>query len=218
MALPRPCIVTDLVMKTPWGYRRNRFYWEATVQPTGITQLEAICNRVHAVISPQVAVLCTTQIEIERMEGRYFGTGTTGFEGNSTTASVQGEFAAVTPGSATDESESSIADTMPDESVLIIQKRTGNTSRSKNGRWFFSGLSEQMQNAGIIDPEMTANAKALADLLSTDITVSVGFSTVLHARHFDQKNSNLLPITKCYALRVIGTRKDRRRPLKLERL
>lgn len=214
--IPRSTIVCDLVTETPWALRRNRFYFTSDNAPTGLTDLEHICNRVMAVYSPLLKVMQTTQVKQLRVEGRWYGPGTTGWEANSTSAAVAGTLPAVTPNSETD-AEDSMMDTLPDEVCLIIQKRTGNTGRSKYGRWFFTGLSEKVQNAGQVDQEMIANAKTLAASLSDDITVSTGFATVLHARHWDKKNNVMLPITKCYVVRAIGTRKDRRRPLKLER-
>lgn len=218
MPVPRPCLVTDMCVQTPWSLRRSRFYWNLTVAPTGITQIEACCNRLMAVYGTLFANLMTMQVSIVRFEGRWFGPGTQGFEGNSTVGAIQGANTAATPG-LDDPPETDVQpDTLPDEVCLIVQKRTGNTSRSKNGRWFFSGLTEKIQNAGLIEPEWIGTCTTLANALSTDVTVSSGFSTVMNARHWDQKNSDLLPITKCYALRVMGTRRDRRNPLKLERL
>lgn len=217
MSLPSSTLVADMCVQTPWALRRNRFYFSPTVPPGGITQVEACMNRLMAVYAPVFAPIMTTQVKILRFEGQWFGGGGSGFEGNSTVGAVSGTWAAVQPNSSTD-LDDQLPDTLPDEASLIIQKRTGNRARSKNGRWFFCGLSEQMQNAGQIDAQQTGLAITIATLLSDDVTVSSGFSTVLHARHYDHKNSALLPITKCYAIRTLGTRRDRRGPLRLERI
>lgn len=218
MAVPRPCLVIDLVTRTHWASRRNRFYFEATVAPTGLTQLEACCNAVLTKIGSAWSAIMTTQAKIERAEGRWYGAGTAGFEANSTINGIQGALLGVTPGSPTDATSDSLADTLPDEVVLILQKRTGNTGRSQMGRWFISGLSEQVQNHGIIDAEMVGDIRGIADLMTENITVTGGFSSVLSHRHWNRKANTLMPITKCYAIRAIGTRKDRRRPLTLERV
>lgn len=218
MSFPSNTLITDMVTRTPWGERRNRFYWDASVGPTGLTQLEAICDRVLAVIGTNYITLLSAQCQIMRFEGRFYGAGSTEFEANSTSAPLDGARVAVIPNSGTDAIESTLADTLPDEVCLIVQKRTGNIGRSKRGRWFFTGLSEQIQNAGEVDAAVRASVKVFADTLSNDITVSSGFSTVLHARHYDKLNHALLPITKCYAIRTMGTRRDRRRPLRLSRL
>lgn len=218
MSLPNNVLVTDMVTRTPWSERRNRFYWDLSVAPTGLTQIESCCNRLHVIISDEVIGFLTTQCYVERWEGRWYGSGGAQFEANSTTAAKQGLVTAVTPGSVSDETLSAVADTLPDEAALIVQKRTGQAGRTKRGRWFFSGLSEQCQNAGEIDIEWRQTFKDFANVLSNDVTVSTGFSTVMHARHLDNKNSVLEPITKCYAIRTLGTRKDRRKPLTLSRL
>jgi hypothetical protein len=218
MAYPVNTLVADMVTRTPWGERRNRFYFEPTVSPTGITQLEAIMNRLHAVISALAIEIMSNQCSVVRWEGRFYGTGSSEFEANSTTAAQPGNHIAVTPNSTTDETSSYTADTLPDEACLIVQKRTGTIGRSKRGRWFFCGLSEVMQNAGEIDIEYRGQAIDLANGLSSDVTVTSGFSTILHARHYDHKNNMMLPITKCYAIRTLGSRRDRRAPLRLSRL
>ena len=219
MPIPRPCVVTDLVTDTTFKLRRTRFFWTTDVAPTGITDLEAICNRLMAVIPPLLAPMMTTQAKMLRFEGKWYGPGTSGWEGNSTVAAVPGENPAVTPGSETEAEEGIelVADTLPDEVSMVIQKRTGNTGRSQMGRWFFTGLSEKINNHGRLTSTWVATAKNIANALSADVTVSGAYATVLHARHYDQKNSVLMPITKCYVLRTLGTRLDRRRPLEMER-
>lgn len=218
MALPpRPCLVADLVTRTPWSERRNRFYFTSDTPLTGLSDVEACCNNIFVTYATLYKKLTTTQVQHVRVEGRWYGGGTSELEGNSTLPEMQGELSAVTPGSESDE-EDITPDTLPDEVSLIIQKRTGNSGRNNRGRWFFCGLGESVQNAGIIDVAMYGPVKTFANKLSDNITVSGAFSTVLHARHFDQKGGELDPITKCYAIRVLGTRKDRRSPLKLERL
>jgi hypothetical protein len=101
---------------------------------------------------------------------------------------------------------------------LIIQKRCGILGRSNRGRWFIPGLHEALQNAGVIDVEYRAACKTIADLMSTDVTVSTGFSTVMHARHYNRKLGTVVPITKCYAIGALGTRRDRRQPIRLFRI
>lgn len=219
MPIPRPCIVADMVVDTSWGIRRNRFYFEADIPPAGITDLEAMMNRLMAVYCPLFITKMTSQCKILRFEGRWYGAGTTGWEGNSTVSAETGTNAAVTPGSTSEaEGEADIlTDTLPDEVSVIIQKRTGNTGPSQMGRWFFTGFSEKLNNHGVIAVNWIAGLKAIADLLSTDVTVTGAFSTVMHPRHYNQKANSLMPITKCYVLKTLGTRKDRRRPLALER-
>jgi hypothetical protein len=170
-----------------------------------------------AVVPTVLVQFMSTQCSVERAEGRWYGGGSENFEANSTVARQVGALTAVTPNSPSDESDS-LPDTLPDEVCIIVQKRTGNTGRAKRGRWFFCGLSEQMQNAGEVDFQYRDDVKSFADLLSTSIVVTTGFSTTLNARHYDRKDNILMPITKCYALRTMGSRRDRRSPLRLTRL
>lgn len=216
---PANTLVTDMVIQTPWRERRVRFFWDLTVAPTGITQIEACCNRLMVTHASVWAGFMTTQVFVTRFEGRWYGPSGTTFEGNSTSAQVQGSFTAVTPNSASDATGSSAsADTLPDEVCFIIQKRTGVIGRSSRGRWFICGLGEAVQNAGEVDTEYRALLKGVTDQMSTDVAVTVGFSTVMHARHYNRKSNILQPIVKCYALRTMGSRRDRRSPLRLSRL
>lgn len=218
MPIPPSTLVTDMVIQTPWAERRCRFYWEVSAPPTTLTHLEAICDRLMGTVAVNFKAIMTTQVFITRFEGRWYGTGTTTFEANSTVASAQGTFTAVQPNSGSDSTTSNVSDTLPDEACLIIQKRTGTIGRAAMGRWFVPGLSEQMQNAGEVDIEFRTLAKTLADTCSSSVTVSTGFSTILNPRHYNRKTNALMVITKCYALRTIGTRRDRRKPLRLSRL
>lgn len=214
--IPTPVIVCDLVQVTPAGFRRNRFYFSPTVNPTGITQLEAVANRCLTVLTADIKLLCTTVVKFARAECQFKGTGGEEFEANSTIAGVPGALAATIPGALGEEATDT--DTLPDDVVLIIQKRTGSKGRGKRGRWFFSGLSEQIQNDGLLTQDGPGLAKAAADNFSADIAVTGAFTTTLHARHWDRKDSLLLPITKCYAIATLGSRMERRRPHRLERV
>jgi hypothetical protein len=208
-----------MVIKTYWRERRCRFFWDLSVAPTGLTQIEACCNRLMAQYPPFFTPYLSNQTFITRFEGRWYGGGGAAFEGNSTVAAVQGGLTTVIPNSGADATGSSgQADTLPDEACLIIQKRTGLTGRSNYGRWFIPGLGEAIQNAGEIDVEYRGLIKVTADSLSTDVVVSTGFSTVMHARHYNRKTNALIPITKCYAIQTLGSRRDRRRPLRLSRI
>lgn len=215
--IPKPVFIGDLVMKTQQGFRRNRFYYVLDLPATTITAVEICAEKLFGVITPKLKQLVTAQVELLRVEGRFFGADGSDIEGNSTSPKVLGDITAVTPGSESD--DGSLPDTMPDESVLIIQKRTGTAGRGARGRWFFSGLGEAVQNNGVIVEGFQDDAKELADVLSEDIDTGAGdFTTTMHARHWNRDSNTLMPITKCYAIRVIGTRKERRNPLQLERL
>lgn len=208
MAIPSPVLVMDLVTKMPSGEYRNRFYFEATIYPTTIPQLEACCNRVMSVYTTLLSALCTTQVSFTKVEGRAYGVGGTEFEANSTSPEVAGGITAVAPNSPSE--DGSLPDTFGADVVLIVQKRTGKVGRQKRGRWFFCGLSEQLANNGLIIDDVLVNVKGLADGLSNTVTVTSGFSTVLNPRHWDRKGNTLEPITKCYAIRNLGSRDDRR--------
>jgi hypothetical protein len=216
--IPRPVLIADLVTDTTYAERRNRFYFAADTAPTGITPLENICNFIMNKYSPLLSQFLTTQSRIVRVEGQWMGSGSTGFEANSTVAAVPGVHTAVTPGAVSEDEASTITDTLPDEVSLIIQKRTGNTNRGSMGRWFFTGLTEKMQNHGVIARDYLTSVVSLANQFSDDITVTGSGATILHARHWNRKANSLQPITKCYALKVLGTRLDRRNPLRLTRV
>lgn len=216
--IPRSTLRTALVMITPAGIRRNTFYWTLDTPPTGLTDLEACCNKALTVIGTDLKKILTTKVAIVKMEGRWYGPGTTGFEADSTIGALTGEMAASQPGGTGDDDDQGTADTLPDEVSLIVQKRTGNTGRSAYGRWFFCGLSENVQNAGKVDVQAVGLCRNFANSLSNDITVTGGFATIMHARHWDKKNNTMRPITKCYAVATMGSRIDRRRPHQMNRL
>ena len=110
-------------------------------------------------------------------------------------------------------------DIMPDDTCLVIQKKTGLKGRANQGRLFIGGISETIQYAGEVSAAYATQAKTLAAKVNTDITVSgSGFTTVLHARHWNRKANQMKPITKVYVVKAIGSRMDRRPKQLWERL
>lgn len=217
MPLPSQTIVADIVIATPWAERRCRNYYQPDIPPSNLTQLEAVANAILLHYQTSWASLSTTQCWMRRVESRFYGGPSNEFEANSTGGGTQGSAPAATPGGGSD--DGTTVDTLADEHSLIVQIRTGQSGRSKRGRRFICGLSEKVQNAGKISMGFIAACKSFADKFPADVTVNAsGLSTALHARHYDRKNSVLVPITKAYALATLGSRIDRRNPLRLSRL
>jgi hypothetical protein len=96
---------------------------------------------------------------------------------------------------------------LPMYSALIIQKTTEKFGRSKRGRFFVPLISEQAQHDGIIDTLNASTCRELADIFQTDREIGTGTAS---ARHWDRKNNTFDPITRCYPLDVLGTRRDRK--------
>jgi hypothetical protein len=208
MPIPAGTVVTDLVIKTVHAERKSRFYWTSDVAPAEVRDMEAIANEVKTTFAAQVAALMPTTHSVLRVDARYYS-GVLDLEAPSNTAAVPGTIP--TGGTVA-------VDAMPDEAALILRVQTGKLGRSKRGRRFISGLSEDINAGGAVATGARARCVALATKVAQDIEVTsddAQFVTFLHARHYDRKFAKLEVITKCWALSAIGTRKDRRKPLAL---
>jgi len=219
-AIPTPCVAFDLCILTKHAIRRSRLYYEFDgAPPTNEVQLGACCEHVKSQFGPAIAELLPDCHRFEKVEGTYFGAGGSGFVAASTSAAVDGEL--TSPDSLTEDEaiEGGSEDVMPDEAALIIQRRTGMRGRQNYGRLFLSGLSERINFAGQVTPDFHGLAKAVAALVPADMNVAAeDYTGLMHARHWNRKDNILMPVTKAYVVGAIGTRKDRRPPLTLERL
>ena len=218
--IPPPILTADLVILTKHQPLRSRLYWASDTAPENETHLTVIADAIKtAFTNPLIALMPDTHF-FQRVECRWYGAGDSAFFANSTSVAAEGEIDAPDENNAVADGAGSLSeDIMPDDTCLVIQKKTGLKGRANQGRLFIGGISETIQYAGEVSAAYATQAKTLAAKVNTDITVSgSGFTTVLHARHWNRKANQMKPITKVYVVKAIGSRMDRRPKQLWERL
>lgn len=217
-AIPTPTITADLCIKTKWGTRKSRLFYEPETLPTDEIQLGACATAIFTKFGDKIIEVLPDEHQFVAVECVFYGPGGEGFVANSSQDPLDGSLS--TPDENTPESDGAgdSEDILPDECALIIQRRTGKRGRSKYGRLYIGGLSEKIQYAGEISSAYRAECVAIATAVPQDIAVAGAFTSVLHARHWDRKNNVMEPVTKAYAVNGIGSRRDRRRPTPMSRL
>lgn len=214
MPIPGATFVADLVTKTLNGRRRNRMYYGSAWVPESYDHMEHAANAIHDFFAPKFSALMDYSAFFEKVELQYISGGVEGFVGVSTKPAVQG-------GVAPDISELDEDDSwqLPDECSLIIRIATGKRGRSKQGRRFITGLSEAINKGGKIEPVYAPECIALATAIPAQIevasnpTIEIAANQYLDARHYDRKNNVMEVLVKAWALDMIGSRIDRRKPL-----
>jgi hypothetical protein len=217
MPIPAAHFVCDVVTRTANGRRRNRFYFAkdaAAPNPANATDLRVVANAVMGYIGPLMAALMDNESKVEKVESRWISGAASDWESVSDSDEIDGVIDIV------DGSTSDHAGQLPDEVSLMIRIRTGLAGRNKRGRRFITGLSELINEAGeITKTDYKDAAKALANAMPTAITVSGygefegEFPGMLLPRHYNRKDSEMLPITAGQAIATLATRRDRRKPL-----
>lgn len=218
--IPAPILTADLCILTKHKMIRSRTYWSSDTAPENETQLTVIADAIKTAFNAVIIALLPDSHYFQRVECRWYGAGDSAFFANSTSAASQGSIDAPDNNDSLSDGAGSLSeDIMPDDTCLIIQKKTGLKGRANQGRIFFGGLAENVNYAGEVSSPFEANAKALAAKLNTDINVAgSGYTTVLHGRHWNRKVNQMKAITKVYVVKGIGSRMDRRPKTLMERL
>lgn len=218
MTLPNPFLYADVLIQTPRATRKVRLHYAATTAPAVYNHVQAIANYVHLVIGGAFATVMPAECKVAGTVARYI-TDSVDLEAPSTEAAITGTMTAIIEAlDGTDHFD------MPDEACLIFRKITGHGGRSKRGRIFLPGISEVVNDGGRIYTGAKAAVISIAELLTAPVAVTYtdgeevepAFAANLNLRLFDQKNSMLVPVMKCVALDIIGSRIDRRKPLPLQ--
>lgn len=210
MSIPNACLTADLVIHTAvGGYRRSRLYYTLSSAPATVHELTRCCNALSVKFAPLLTPLLPTSHQFLGVEGRYKAAGVD-LESNSTNGPFEGDVSA-------GGEEEGTSDGLPDEAAIIIKRITGKGGRSKRGRLFIGGLSESINNNGVIATSAIDVCKDLMNAVPEDVVFSINEETesTMHARHWDRKNSVLEPVVSAALCLTIGSRIDRRQPLEL---
>lgn len=98
-------------------------------------------------------------------------------------------------------------DTLPPNTALVIQRRTGIAGRNNRGRVFIPFISEALQAKGYLeDGASRAQAAAFASYMAANHTT---LTYTIAARHWDRKNDRLEVVTSCRYVDGFRTRTDR---------
>lgn len=216
--LPRPCIVTDLCIETTRKIIRSRLYWHPTTSPDTESDLTVCADAVKSAFTPALPELLPDRHSFIRVEAYAYVGVDNYFFANSVAAPGPG-LIGVPGNDGDDDAEGAGEDILPDDTALVIQKKTGIQGKSNQGRLFIGGIAETVQIRGVVTPGFVTKVKTLASKVNTSINVSgSGFTTTLEARHWARKAGILRPITKVYVVKTMGTRMDRRKATGWERL
>lgn len=217
--IPAGIIVADLCILTTHRMIRSRTYWSPDVAPETEIHLTVIADAVKTAFTTAIPDLMPTNHFFQRVECRFYGSGNSFFFANSVAAAGPGLIASAEAPTTEFDPTSTSEDIMPDDTALILQKKTGLRGRANQGRVFIGGMSEKVQFAGEVTELYIEKVKTLAGKLNTSITVNgSGYSSPIHGRHWNRKDNVMRPITKVYAVKAIGSRMDRRPKLLYERL
>lgn len=194
---PRSLTLT-LFIQTPLGTRSNHAYFELDAGDTApvIGDMVTVANDAFTAFSGPVAHILSASVLFAQIVARY-RSGSQDYEGVSSEAAVAGFRTG--------------GDGMPDQDVFEIRKVTGQPGRQKRGRVFISGCNEVDNIEGKLNPASYDLFAAAAAPFGADLTA--GGST-WHARHWDRKDSLLVPIQAVYAMSIFYSQRKRRRPLR----
>lgn len=215
--IPNGSLVADIVIGTPYRHLRSRLYYVSDTAPETESNLVVIADAIKSHLTPTLPALLPDTNAFNRVEVKYYGAGDTLIFAQSSAAAGFGLIDA--PDAQDEDGGSESEDIMPTETALIIQRKTGFRGRSNQGRIFIGGIAETVQMRGLIANDFIAPVKTFAAKLNVDINVAgSGFTSVLHARHWNRKTNVLRPVTKIYVVAGTGTRRDRRIKAFRERL
>lgn len=200
----KACLTTKFFVQGTKKVMSFTAYWE---NDEGFTPtqaiMESIADNFYDEVKSLWANLASAAMYMQGCQAIYEKT-TTFWEAMST--------GAIWPGSiAVDPLDELGGDLMPDHDALIIQRRTGKKGRNNAGRMFVPGIDEDVNRNGIVDPDHTGDADNLAAFFGADFTIPAGEAAglVFHARHWDRKTPDLVPIIDARWVNLIGTRRDR---------
>lgn len=170
----------------PWS---TTTYWQAA--STQISQANALAaaEAYHTQFAEVVSLLLATSVKVASTRVRVFLSGSL----------IEAEHAEEIPGAG------GTAEALPRQDCIVIQRRTASFGRSYQGRIFLSGIAEAVQTNGEISNASRADAKEVATFLGADRTFNVPF----HARHWNRKMNTFVPISACYAVIELKSRRDR---------
>jgi hypothetical protein len=102
------------------------------------------------------------------------------------------------------------ADTLPEEDVYCIQRRTGGIGRNRRGRVFFPFVPVSFVALG---GELTTNGKAAAAALATMVKSSLTMNGIpFTPQTIDWKNGQCVPVVQTGYVTATCSRRDRRFP------
>ncbi len=205
------CVTSRLFIEHPRYTMSNILIYSAPTLPTTIDGVRAVGNAIFAAWMTVLAPLYSSTVTFRGAFTTVQSGSGSGWEDFTTTGTGPG-----TEGGGT-EADESVGDpgALPAETALIVKKLTGKAGPFKRGRWFFGGVSENVQINGLIHHAFRDRVLAVCAQGAADITVAATGDfggTTLHARHWDRKNNVLEPILACRADIVFGTRRQRRSP------
>lgn len=207
--LPAGAIRAIVRTQTPRRVCNNILYYETDAPPIHQHDIHGIAAAIHNhIVTQWVAVLGSVCIFLG-VEAYYHGAGDVLWQSPSGVEPSAGDYTA---------SDSDAL--LPDEVALIIRKLTGRAGREDRGRLFISGIGETANSEGVVSTTMITNMIQLANRIPMNIDVTVpadgeyaGFSTQLHARHWNRKDNALRPIVAATTTQVVVSQARRRRPL-----
>lgn len=194
--IPKPVVILTADFVTKASRFTNVSYWQPTTAPGSAADCTAIANDFMTGLGAVIHLVQPSSTSLVGVTCTYQTTAIF-FTGLSNNTPILGTDAGRPIG---------------DEVAVCIRKNTGFLGRRKLGRYFIGGLSEnvfdtnnpnEVNTGGIL-----AQWQAIAAFLGADV-IAGGFT--LHARHWDRKDGQLVPIANCTISSRIATRRDRRR-------
>jgi len=213
--VPQPtipaCITARMFIEHPRYVMSNTFFYTADVYPDNLNGLRLIGNVIFAA---WVAALKPLYGETVHFRGCFLTRQTGSGSSMEDFTSTGSGFGDITAGTEVDES-STTSGNLPAETALIIKKLTNAAGPAKRGRWFFGGVHEDVQVNGLIHQDFKAKVLTVCSVGASDLSVPAGSGyagSALHARHWNRKDNQLMPIAACRAVIDFGTRRQRRSP------
>lgn len=221
MALPAQYMHADFHIQCVHGLRTFRLHYDIHIDgnmPSHYNHVQAFANACMAHLGPVLKEVLPVNHSIKRVVAKvHTGGGSFDIEAPSTVAEIEGNVAVPV------DTLGAGPDVLPEELALIVRKITGQAGREHRGRIFIPGLHENVQESGTVEGEYIETcidiAEKMTDPVAVEVTDDEGGAPDLDAsyalRHYNRKGNILEPVVKCLVVETIGTRRDRRAPLRL---
>jgi hypothetical protein len=181
------------------SYQSKLYYRTEVGGVPSIEDMATVGDAIHQTFAANWRSTIPPEITLFPTGVRYYGVNSD-VEGQSTEAAAVGGAL----------SANDTQDVMPEQNVVVIQRRTGMRGRNFRGRIFLPFVMERWAVDSTLTPQAMAVFKALATKLSNRVAVP-GYGDLFPCTP-DFKTQTLPAITECRVVSEVLSRRDRRDP------
>lgn len=193
--IPKPVLIVQQQVKTSQGGFSNICYYEPPTGISTITQIIAVANGCQATFKPLYQSILNVNNQYVGCTVTY-NDGSLFLEASSTGAAGSGTL---------------VGAALPDQNAVVLRKITNKPGRQNRGRWYIGGMdisAASTTNPDNVDPGIYGVYEALVAALVADQTWD---GLLFHARLWDRKDNQLVPIAAGALSTRIATQRARRK-------